>query len=88
MTTEEEFMEKQGGTLHIRLLMYYNQYTSTDERDNQKDTDVLQFEFENGVYVITYGDLKIKADEETLMFAEKHEIELKQPKTKKKNGNK
>ena len=78
MTDEErnkrnmEFWEKQGGTLHIRLLLYYNEYTTEQEREDQKDEDILFFELEDGRYSIRYGDLKLKADEETLAYMEKN----------------
>ena len=78
MTDEErnkrnmEFWEKQGGTLHIRLLLYYNEYTTEDEREDQKDEDILFFELEDGRYSIRYIDLKLKADEETLAYMEKN----------------
>ena len=78
MTDEErnkrnmEFWEKQGGTLHIWLLLYYNEYTTEQEREDQKDEDILFFELEDGRYSIRYGDLKLKADEETLAYMEKN----------------
>lgn len=78
MTDEErnkrnmEFWEKQGGTLHIRLLLYYNEYTTEQEREDQKDEDILFFELEDGRYSIRYIDLKLKADEETLAYMEKN----------------
>jgi hypothetical protein len=83
MTDEErnkrnlEFWESQGGTLHIRLLLYYNQYASDEEKENQEDTDILFFEMEEGRYSIRYGDLKIKADEETVAYIEKKGGDIK-----------
>ena len=70
--TEQEFYEKNGQTLHIRLLLYYNEYTTEEERENQKDDDILFFEMEEGRYSIRYIDLKRKADEETLVYMEKN----------------
>lgn len=70
--TEEEFFNKNGQTLHIRLLLFYNEYTNKEEKENQKDDDILFFEMENGRYSIRYRDLKQKADEETIIFIEKN----------------
>ncbi len=70
--TEEEFFNKNGQTLHIRLLLFYNEYTNTEEKENQKEDDILFFELENGRYSIRYRDLKQKADEETIIFIEKN----------------
>lgn len=70
--TEAEFFEKNGQTLHIRLLLYYNEWTTEEERENQKDDDILFFEMEEGRYSIRYIDLKIKADEETVAYMEKN----------------
>lgn len=70
--TEEEFFEKNGQTLHIRLLLYYNEYTNEEEKENQKEDDILFFEMEEGRYSIRYGDLKRKADEETIAYIEKN----------------
>lgn len=68
--TEEEFFNKNGQTLHIRLLLYYNEYTTEEERENQKEDDILFFEMEEGRYSIRYKDLKQKADEETIAYIE------------------
>lgn len=76
MTEEErnqrnmEFWKTQGGTLHIRLMLYYNEYTTEEERENQKEDDILFFELEGGRYSIRYADLKTKADEETVAYIE------------------
>lgn len=70
MTEEEKFLEKQGGTFHIRLLLYYNEYASEEEKEKQEETDILFFELEEGRYSIRYGDLKKRADEETIAYVE------------------
>jgi len=66
--TEQEFFEQNGQTLHIRLLLYYNEYTTEEERENQKEDDILFFEMEGGRYSIRYEDLKRRADEETIEY--------------------
>lgn len=71
---EEEFFKKQGETLHIRLLLFYNNYTNEEEREKQKDNDILFFTFDEGKYSIKYEDLKRKADEETILFLEKRKF--------------
>ena len=76
--TEKDFLEKQGGTLHIRLLLYFNEYTTQEERENQKDDDILFFEMEGGRYSIRYIDLKQKADEETIQYIKDNDGELSQ----------
>ncbi|CAB4153762.1 hypothetical protein UFOVP639_27 [uncultured Caudovirales phage] len=75
--TEEEFFEKNGQTLHIRLLIYYNEYASEEEKENQEDTDILFFEMEEGRYSIRYGDLKRRADEETIAYIENNGGDIK-----------
>lgn len=55
---------------HIFLLKFYFNYTNPEERDNQKDTDYLNFEFGENTYTIQYSDLKLKADEEYLKWKE------------------
>jgi hypothetical protein len=73
----KEWLDKQGESFHIRLLIYYNQYTSDEEQEKQQDTDVLFFDFPDGRYSITYLELKEKADEETIIFNEKNNIKTK-----------
>lgn len=76
--TASEFFAKQGEDLHIRLLTFYNMYTNEKEKLKQLDDDILFFEFTEGRYSITYEDLKKKADEETLVFLAKHNIDQTQ----------
>ncbi len=87
--TEQEFFEQNGNDLHIRLLLFYNQYANKKEKKKQKDTDVLSFDFEGkGEYSITYQMLKEKADAETIVFMDKQELTFdKNNKVKKKDSN-
>lgn len=73
----QEWLDKQGESFHIRLMLYYNQYTSDEEKEKQQDTDVLFFDFPDGRYSITYLDLKERADLETILFTSKNNIKTK-----------
>jgi hypothetical protein len=75
--TTEEWLEKQGDTFHIRLLMFYNQYTDSEEKQNQKDDDILFFDFPDGRYSIRFLELKQRADLETINFTNKNNIKFK-----------
>lgn len=83
--TLEQFLEKQGPYLHVRLLKYYYMSTSQEEQEKQKDTDTLFFDFEEGRYGVNFLVLKQKADEETqqLLAKQPQKKELKLPKLNK-----
>lgn len=67
-------VELASGTFHIRLLKYVEMYTSEEEYSELNDDTVMYFELEDGRYTISFNDLKVKADEETLLFLDKNEI--------------
>ena len=70
-------VELASGTFHIRLLKYVEMYTSKEEIEELNDDTVMYFEMEDGRYTISFNDLKVKADEETIIFLEKNKIEFK-----------
>lgn len=74
--TTSEFLEKQGDTFHIRLLKFYYLSTSPEEQKNQKDDDILFFDFPEGRYSIIFLDLKEEADKETLEFLKRNQLNL------------
>jgi len=75
---EKDYLEKQGGKFHIRLMQSYNDSKTEEEKENQKDEDMLCFDFvvkrgwwfnkENfrGEYSIKYGDLKKRYNDEKI----------------------
>ena len=69
--TLQQFLDKQGPYLHVRLLKYYYLSTTEEEQNKQLDTDVLHFDFPEGRYNINFRELKEKADKETLELFEK-----------------
>lgn len=83
----EQFLDKQGPYLHVRLLKYYYLSTSEEEQSKQKDTDTLFFDFEEGRYGVNFLVLKEKADEETKELLAKKPVQkqLKLPKLNKLN---
>ena len=70
-------VELASGTFHIRLLKYVEFYASAEEIEELNDETVMYFEMEDGTYTISFNDLKVKADEETIAFLEKNKIEFK-----------
>jgi len=70
-------VELASGTFHIRLLKYVEMSTTEEEYESLNDETVLYFEMEDGQYTISFNDLKVKADAETLDFLEKNKIEFK-----------
>mgnify|MGYP000025345766 CR=1 FL=1 len=65
--------ELETGTLHIRLLKYFYLYASEEELNQMDDEYVFDFELEDGIYTISFLDLKVKADDETTAFLKKYE---------------
>lgn len=61
---QQEFEQSFNGDMFTRLLIHYGSITSKEERDNQKDDDIIIFEFPFGNYTIKYGELKQAAKAE------------------------
>ena len=59
--SEQEFINKyfpnNEDTLHIRLWIYYKMNSTQEERDALLPTDILRFDFLEGRYTISVGDL-------------------------------
>jgi|688.fasta_scaffold1471055_1 hypothetical protein len=84
MNTEEEFLKQMGDNFHIRLRIFYDKYTSEEEKEVQLDSDVLHYDFdERGKYSITFGDLKTKSNEETSKFLVRNDVKIKKSRVRK-----
>lgn len=70
-------VELASNTFHIRLLKYVEFSTTEEEYNELNDETVMFFEMEDGRYTISFNELKVKADEETLIFLENNKIEFK-----------
>lgn len=64
--------EMASGTLHIRMLKYLMISATQEEMDSFTEEETINLEFDNGFYGIQFGDLKIKADEETTALLVKY----------------
>lgn len=75
---EKDYIEKQGGKFHIRLMQSYDASKTKEEKESQKDEDMLCFDFIvkrgwwlnreifRAEYLIKFGDLKKRYNDEKI----------------------
>jgi hypothetical protein len=55
--TTEEFIKSKGNYFHLRLLKYFESYSTEEERQKMEPNYTLFFDFEEGRFAIEYSKL-------------------------------
>jgi hypothetical protein len=66
-------IDHQGPYFHIELLKYYYEFINFHKIEENKPDQYLHFDFDSGVYIITYDDLISKAQAETKKLTDKYD---------------